>query len=95
MATATYRITDAATGDEFPCGAEESLFAAIIRSGKGPIRYGCAGGGCGACKVRIVRGEVRQSKPMSRRHVSAEEEESGYTLACCVTPMSDVTLEKE
>lgn len=89
-----YQITDAATGDTFLCGAEESLFTAMLRSRKGPVRYGCAGGGCGACKVRIVQGEVRPFKPMSRRHVSVEEEGSGYALACCVTPMSDVALTK-
>ena len=89
-----FLITDAGSGDTFLCGEDESLFAAMLRTRKGPIRYGCAGGGCGVCKVRILEGEVRQFKPMSRRHVSVEEEGQGYYLACCIKPNGSITLTK-
>ena len=89
-----YTITDAATGETFACREDESLFAAMLRTHKGPIRYGCAGGGCGVCRIHVLEGEVTQFKPMSRRHVTAEEQEQGYWLSCCVKPNGSVTLTK-
>jgi len=90
-----YRITDRATGESFLCHEDESLLAGMRRTGSGPIRYGCFGGGCGVCKVRILEGEVQAFKKMSRAHVSAEDEQQGVVLACCVKPVSDITLVKE
>ena len=89
-----YRITDAASGESFLCKEEESLFAGMHRTGKGPIRYGCEGGGCGVCKVKIESGTYERFKNMSRRHVTEEEEAQGYVLACCVKPRSEITLRK-
>ncbi len=57
------------------------------------IPAGCVNGGCGVCKVRIVEGSVRALGPVSRAHVSADEEEAGLTLACRVAPSCAVTLE--
>jgi 3-phenylpropionate/trans-cinnamate dioxygenase ferredoxin reductase subunit len=45
------------------------------------------------CKVRIVEGRVTSLGPVSRAHVSADEEAAGYTLACRVAPATAVRLE--
>ena len=91
MEAACYQITSS-TGERFPCRADESVLAAMRHANAGPIRYGCFGGGCGACKMRIVSGSFAVMKPMSRAHVSPEEEKSGIVLLCCVCPLSDLVL---
>ena len=91
MQAQSYTITSS-TGEQFPCKAEESVLAAMRRANAGPIRYGCFGGGCGACKMRIISGSYVVCKPMSRAHVSANEQQTGVALLCCVQPTSDLIL---
>jgi ferredoxin len=81
------------TGEAFQCALDESLLRGMLRLGRRGIPAGCVNGGCGVCKVRIVSGEVHQIGPISREHVSAEEEAAGYTLACRVAPKSPVRLQ--
>lgn len=83
----------AQTGESFACGTDESLLRGMLRLGRKGIPVGCVNGGCGVCKVRIVEGGVRPLGPVSRAHVSAEEEGAGMTLACRVAPTGAVTLE--
>lgn len=80
------------TGEQFNCRADESVLSAMRRANAGPVRCGCFGGGCGACKMRVRSGSFRVFKPMSRAHVSLEEEQNGFALLCCIQPASDLTL---
>jgi len=91
MQTKPYTVTSS-TGEQFPCLADESVLAAMRRANAGPIRYGCFGGGCGACKMRVVSGSYVVFKPMSRAHVSAMEQQTGVALLCCIQPTSDLIL---
>lgn len=81
------------TGESYLCATTESLLAGMLRLGRGGIPVGCTAGGCGVCKVRIVQGEVKQLGPVSRAHVSVEDEAAGCTLACRVAPVTAVRLE--
>ena len=81
------------TGETYPCAADESLLCGMLRLGRKGIPVGCVNGGCGVCKVRIVDGIVTPLGPVSRAHVSVEEERAGLTLACRVAPATEVTLE--
>src|SRR2546425_1764583 len=83
----------AQTGETYACAADESLLRGMLRLGRKGIPVGCVNGGCGVCKVRIVDGSVTPLGPISRAHVSAEQECAGMTLACRVAPASAVTLE--
>lgn len=83
----------AQTGETYPCAGDESLLRGMLRLGRRGIPAGCVNGGCGVCKVRIVEGSVTPLGPVSRAHVSAEEERCGLTLACRVAPASAVRLE--
>ena len=83
----------AQTGDTYACATTESLLAGMLRLGRKGIPVGCVNGGCGVCKVRIVSGAVQSLGPVSRAHVSADEEAQGYTLACRVAPTEAVQLE--
>ena len=87
-----FLVTDASTGESFLCHEDESLLAGMRRTGKGPIKIGCFGGGCGVCRVHILQGEYQAFKKMSREHVTEEDERQGIVLSCCVKPLSDITL---
>jgi len=80
------------TGEHYPCATSESLLRGMLRLGRKGIPVGCVNGGCGVCKVRIVEGKVTVLGPVSRAHVSAEEEACGFTLACRVAPVTTVRL---
>jgi len=88
----TFRIT-LPDGQWFPCWSDESVLEAMRRSGPGPVSYGCFGGGCGVCAMRVVRGSYRRFHPMSRAHVTAEDEQKGIALLCCIKPLSDLALD--
>ncbi|ODV06682.1 MAG: ferredoxin [Rubrivivax sp. SCN 70-15] len=83
----------AQTGESYPCATTESLLRGMLKLGRKGIPAGCVNGGCGVCKVRIVEGQVTSLGPVSRAHVSAEEERCGVTLACRVAPATAVRLE--
>ena len=82
----------AQTGETYPCALDESLLRGMLALGRKGIPAGCVNGGCGVCKVRIVEGTVLPLGPISRAHVSAEEEHCGITLACRVAPLTAVRL---
>jgi len=86
-------VTIAQTDERYACAAGESLLAGMAKLGRRGIPVGCLNGGCGVCKVRVLRGAVRKLGPISRVHVSADEEGAGYALACRVAPEGDVELE--
>lgn len=81
------------TGESYPCATNESLLQGMLRLGRKGIPAGCVSGGCGVCKVRIVSGQVQSCGPVSRAHVSVEDEAQGITLACRVAPQTPVNLE--
>jgi len=81
------------TQEDFPCATSESLLAGMVKIGRKGIPVGCVNGGCGVCKVRILEGQIQTLGPISRAHVTHEEESKGYTLACRVAPSTAVKLE--
>ncbi|MCL2066037.1 MAG: 2Fe-2S iron-sulfur cluster-binding protein [Treponema sp.] len=76
----------------FDCEENVSVLDAMIRNGKGPVKHGCCGGGCGVCKARIISGDFYAFKPMSAAHIDAEEKKGGFALLCCVQPRSDLVI---
>lgn len=91
--TVTVEVTD--THERYACTLDESLLRGMLRLGQRGIPVGCVNGGCGVCKVRILQGQVARLGPISRAHVSADEEARGCTLACRVAPQTDVQLAVE
>ena len=58
------------------------------------VKLGPAGNGSAFDgKVRIVEGQIKALGPISRAHVTLDEENQGYTLACRVAPQTPVNLE--
>ena len=88
-----FAVHVAQTDETFPCAANESLLQGMVRLGRKGIPVGCVNGGCGVCKVRILEGDIKALGPISRAHVTLDEEGQGYTLACRVAPQTAVNLE--
>jgi ferredoxin len=65
----------------------------MVKLGRKGIPVGCLNGGCGVCKVRVLKGSVEATGPISRAHVSQEESDAHITLACRAAPTSDLELE--
>lgn len=87
------QVTIDQTGESYPCAIGESLLQGMIRLGRKGIPVGCVNGGCGVCKVKILTGQTQVLGPVSRAHVSEEDEMQGYTLACRAGPENEVRLE--
>ncbi|MBM3517157.1 MAG: 2Fe-2S iron-sulfur cluster binding domain-containing protein [Alphaproteobacteria bacterium] len=78
-------------GHGLRCPAEGRVLLEMERQGKKFLPVGCRGGGCGICRVEVLRGRYRTLK-MSRLHVSVEEQRRGFALACRLVPESDLEL---
>lgn len=65
----------------------ETILEAALRKG---LDYpcGCRSGNCGACKSRLISGEVEMS-PHSEFALDADEKDAGLILACRSVPWSD------
>lgn len=87
-----FRIVVASLGLEFDCGADQSLLAAMIASGKRALDVGCRSGGCGVCRVHVTRGRYRTGF-MNRSIITQADEASGLLLACRTFPASDMAIE--
>jgi ferredoxin len=57
-----------------------------------PFPTGCQRGGCGMCKVKVLSGEYEQDLIRNHDVLSDEEFASGFALACCMTPKSDLEI---
>jgi ring-1,2-phenylacetyl-CoA epoxidase subunit PaaE len=55
-----------------------------------PMPFSCTVGGCGACRVRVVDGELATDEPSC---LSPEERAAGHVLACGARPRGPCTLE--
>lgn len=55
------------------------------------VDFSCTMGGCGACKARLVAGEVVLDEPNCLRR---DEREAGMILTCVARPKTDVTIER-
>ncbi|MHA2936807.1 YcbX family protein [Vibrio sp. RC27] len=55
-----------------------------------PIASSCRAGLCGACRVKVTKGEVEQQDAPALAHIDTE---AGMVLACCCVPLTDVEIE--
>jgi ferredoxin len=88
----THVVRVRGTDTEFVCGEDEFVLNAMLHAGRGPIRHGCGGGGCGVCRMKVEEGAIYAAKRMSREHVSQADEREGIVLICCVQPRGDLVL---
>jgi len=82
------RITIAETGAVLDAQPEETLLTALERQGYHPA-FSCRAGSCGACKLRVLVGQVN---PVGEA-LSDADRADGYVLSCIAHPIGDVTLQ--
>jgi len=86
-----YKITLSPVGDTVPCSPEETVLGAILGSGVS-VMFGCRGGGCGTCKMRVISGQVEHGRCSAAVLLEAEKE-SGWFLSCQARALSDLAIE--
>ena len=79
-------------GLRFECLPGETVLRAAERQLLQALPIGCRGGGCGVCRIRVLRGGVITGR-MSRAHVSEADVANGVTLACRTIPQESLEIE--
>lgn len=88
----SYEITVMSAGNTFLCGHEQSVLDAMVKAGFGPFHYGCYGGGCGVCKIRVRSGSYHVFKNMSKAHITGGLDKD-IVLSCCIQPRGPLVIE--
>lgn len=87
----SYQVTIQPSGHEFTVKEGEPLLTAALNAGFA-LPYGCRNGACGACKGKVLAGEVDYGVHQEGT-LTPEEKARGLALFCCATARSDLTIE--
>lgn len=79
------------TDESFVCSSSKNVLECMVRLGRCGIPAGCRGGGCGVCKIEVLKGSYR-SKRMSRNHINENDIQYDRVLACRIYPESDLVI---
>ena len=90
-AVGPYTVSFRPFGDRVLCRGDETVLAAILRSGA-KVVFGCRGGGCGTCKMRLISGRLEYGR-CSAAVLPKEEKVAGSFLSCQGRPLSDLEVE--
>ena len=87
----SYKISLSQSGETFDAKPSETILEAAIRSGI-TIPFGCQNGSCGACKSKIISGNVfledYQTSALNNSEVA-----NGWTLCCKALATEDLVIE--
>jgi CDP-4-dehydro-6-deoxyglucose reductase, E3 len=86
----TYHVHLARSRLRFDVGPGETVLAAGLRQGLA-LPFGCQGGTCASCRVRLLEGRVEHGPDL--RALSQAERDAGYILMCQARPLSDLELQ--
>ncbi len=89
----SYTVKVEPEGQSFPIEAGETVLAAALGHGLA-LPYGCRDGRCGACKGKIVQGQVDHGQA-EMTTLTQTERDQGYALLCQATPKSDLVVNVE
>lgn len=81
-------VTVLPEGVTVPLAAGETVLEGLYRAGYA-YRTGCRRGGCGVCKVTLVRGEVEYHRTIAATVLAPDERSSGVCLTCRAVPTGD------
>jgi CDP-4-dehydro-6-deoxyglucose reductase len=87
----SYQVTLQPGGKSFAMASDETVLSAAIEAGYN-LPYGCRNGACGACKGKVVSGEVDYGEHQKNALTEAEKQ-AGQALFCCARPLSDLVIE--
>lgn len=87
----SYQISLQPGGHTFSAEPDQTVLEAALEAGL-LLPYSCRDGACGACKGRVLSGEVELG-PYSEGALSDADRDTGYTLFCRTRARSDLVLE--
>ncbi|MDO9012936.1 MAG: CDP-6-deoxy-delta-3,4-glucoseen reductase [Gallionella sp.] len=87
----TFQTTIQPSGHQFPAEAHETLLEAALRHGYN-LPYSCRDGVCGACKGKVLQGQVDFGTHQGSTLTDADKAQ-GMALFCCAKPLSDLVIE--
>ncbi len=87
----TFKVHIESGARDFTVATGESIIDAAARQGV-MLPYGCRNGLCGACKGRVVAGQVDYGA-YSVYALSEQEKAAGLALFCQARPLTDITIE--
>ncbi len=83
----SYQVKVRGTDKTLSVGEDETILEAALEAGI-DYPFGCQSGNCGACKSRLLAGEVEMSD-YSEYALTDEERDQGQILACSSVPVAD------
>jgi CDP-4-dehydro-6-deoxyglucose reductase len=86
-----YQVTIQPSGHQFSVQSEETVLAAALRENVA-LPYGCRNGACGACKGKVLEGELDYGAYQPNT-LPQEEREQGKALFCTARPRTDLVIE--
>ncbi|HFB63940.1 MAG TPA: 2Fe-2S iron-sulfur cluster binding domain-containing protein [Aeromonadales bacterium] len=89
----SYEVTIEPSGDVIEVEEGQTLLDAALRAGV-YLPHACGHGLCATCKVDVVDGDIEQGDASPFALMDMERDE-GKCLACCATPLSDLTIEAD
>lgn len=86
-----HQVTLQPSGHCFSVADNATILEAALDAGIN-LPYGCKNGACGACKGKVITGQVDLGIAQDSA-LPTDERTAGLALFCCAKPLSDVTLE--
>lgn len=87
----SYQILLKPSGHIFSAESTETVLEAALRHGVS-LPYGCRNGACGACKGKIIQGQVDYGR-YDEAVLTDLEKQQGMALFCRAIPQSDLEIE--
>jgi CDP-4-dehydro-6-deoxyglucose reductase len=89
----SFQIRIEPSGHSFSIEPGETVLDGALKHGFA-LPYSCRGGGCGACKGKILSGQVDYGTGLPPA-LSEEERDQGLALFCLAEPTSDLVIESK
>ncbi len=87
----SHQVTIKPSGHLYEVAEHETFLSAAIDAGLN-LPYGCRNGACGACKGKVLSGEVDFGDYQSTA-LTDTEKAAGLALFCCAKPLTDAVIE--
>tara|TARA_B100000768_G_scaffold178997_1_gene195792 strand:- start:702 stop:1715 length:1014 start_codon:yes stop_codon:yes gene_type:complete len=87
----SYHVKILPSGKTFLVKPSQTILEAAISAGIN-IPYGCQNGSCGACKAKVINGNIAIDN-YQRTVLSDTEKENGFTLCCKALALEDLVVE--
>ena len=93
-ASGLLKITFLTNGDKVALAAVNANLLRVSLREQGGIPFKCGGGVCGTCRCRIEAGleNTDEIKPKERKHLTAEDLQNGYRMACQTFVSGDISV---